>query len=302
MSVWEMLVLRCIIKVSSERIALAGFMILTIHLTSSLALISARYTLTALEVSQLLAATHLFVVCQALDARALYVEMRQLSAQVVRDVVREAFSLSGADQLVDKIAGKVIHQVYDALDRTPGMDTAPRMAKVASEAVSPLLDALAWLDLSTLDLGKVAGFRATLAERLTALLTELRCAYLGVSLADVRRGCIGSTLAPTEPPVFDISPRGRTPASAFLAPRTRVVYEFVREELGIQMHGADNLRGSVFGMHEGVLAGLDAEDVTAALGGLVDTTVGDKVSIIVEAIRDGRMARVLVRACDGVDA
>lgn len=111
---------------------------------------------------------------------------------------------------------------------------------------------------------------------------------------------MGSTSTP--PPVFDIAPRGRTPASAFLAPRTRVLYEFVREELGIRMHGADNLRGSVFGMRDGpMLSGLDAEEVTAALGGLVDTTVGDKVAIIVEAIRDGRMARVLAQACAGVD-
>ncbi|KAH0829175.1 phenylalanine ammonia-lyase [Lanmaoa asiatica] len=268
---------------------------------NSLALISARYTLTALEVSQLMAASHLFVVCQALDARALYVEMRQLSAQVVRDVVRKEFALSGADQLVDKIACKVLPQVYDALDRSTGMDTAPRMAKVASEAVSPLIEALAWLDLSALDLGKVAAFRTTLADRLAALMTELRCAYLGVSLADVRRGCIGSTTTPAQTPLFDIAPRGPTPASAFLAPRTRVLYEFVREELGIRMHGADNLRGSVFGMREGALPGLEAEEATAVLGGLVDVTVGDKVAIIVEAIRDGRMARVLVRLCAGVD-
>jgi len=265
---------------------------------NSLALISARYTLTALEVSQLMAATHLFVVCQALDARAMYVEMRQLSAQVVRDVVRQEFALSGADQLVDRIARKVLPQVYDTLDRTTGMDTAPRMAKVASEALSPLLEALAWLDHSTLDLGKLASFRTTLADRLVALLTELRCAYLGVSLADVRKGRTGPATAPT--PVFDISPRGRTPASAFLAPRTRVLYEFVREDLGIGMHGADNLRGCVFGMRDEMLPGLDAEE--AVLGGSFDTTPGDKVAMIVEAIRDGRMARVLVRACAGMEA
>lgn len=249
-----------------------------------------------------MAATHLFVVCQALDARALYVEMRQLSAQVVRDVLRQEFSLSGADQLVDRIARKLMPQVYDALDRTTGMDTAPRMAKVASAALPPLLEALEWLDLSALDLGKLASFRTTLADRLVALLTELRCAYLGVSLADVRRGRTGSTSTPVPAPtpVFDLSPRGRTPASAFLAPRTRVLYEFVREELGIGMHGADNLRGSVFGMRDEMLPGLETEEAT--LGGAVDTTPGDKVAMIVEAIRDGRMARVLVRACAGVEA
>lgn len=219
-----------------------------------------------------------------------------MTAQVVRDVVRHEFALSGADQLVDKIARKVLPQIYDALDRTTSMDTVPRMAKVASEAVSPLIEGLAWLDLSALDLGKVASFRTTLADRLVALLTELKCAYMGVSLADVRRGRTGSTPTPT--PVFDIAPRGRTPASGFLAPRTRVLYEFVREGLGIGIHGADNLRGSVFGMRDGMMPGVEE----AEMGGLVDTTFGDKVALIVAAIRDGRMARVLVRACAGVEA
>ncbi|KAF8434967.1 hypothetical protein L210DRAFT_3648671 [Boletus edulis BED1] len=180
------------------------------------------------------------------------------------------------------------------------MDTAPRMAKVAGEAISPLIEALALLDLSALDLGKVASFRKTLAGKLATLLTELRCAYLGVSLADVRRGRPGSVSTPAPTPVFDIAPRGRTPASAFLAPRTRVLYEFVRAELGIRMHGADNLRGSVFGMRDGTLPGLEMEE--AVMGGSMDTTLGDKVAVIVEAIRDGRMARVLARACAGVEA
>ncbi|KAG9312071.1 phenylalanine ammonia-lyase [Chiua virens] len=216
---------------------------------NSLALISARYTLTALEVAQLLAATHLFVVCQALDLRAMYIEMRRMSAQLVRDLIREGFSLGDAD--VEKVARKVLLQMNEALDRTTAMDTAPRMAKVASEAVSPLLEALGALDASTLDFGKLATFRTTLAAKLSALLTELRCAYLGVPLSDVRRGCIGASREAVAA-VFDLAPRGRAPASAFLAPRTRVVYEFIRETLGVPMYGADNLKGTVFGMPEGV--------------------------------------------------
>lgn len=44
------------------------------------------------------------------------------------------------------------------------------------------------------------------------------------------------------------------------------------------MHGADNLR-DVFVMRDGpTLSGLEAEEVTASLGGLMDTTVGDKVA------------------------
>lgn len=288
---------KCTTRVSSKWFSGATCACSWTCLISSLALISARYTLTALEVSQLLAATHLFVVCQALDARALYMDMKRLSAQVVRDVVRQEFSL--AEDVVNKIASKVLPQVYEALDRTTGMDTVPRMAKVASEAVSPLLEALSVLDLSALDWSKLTAFRTTLANMLAALLTELRCAYLDVPLSDVRSGCMESTSAPTSTtPLFNLAPRGRAPASAFLAPRTRQLYTFVREELGIGMHGKDNLRGSVYGMR----GEIESEDVTAALGGAVDTTLGDKVTLIVDAMREGRLARVLAQACAGVDA
>ncbi|KAF9228403.1 phenylalanine ammonia-lyase [Gyrodon lividus] len=303
---------------------------------NSLALISARYTLSALEVSQLLAATHLFVVCQALDCRALYVEMRDLSTQVVKEVLLEVFNFTEG---VESITRKMMPHVQDALDRTTGMDTAPRMDKVAGEAVAPLLENITCLassssttatDLRAFDLSKISTFRTTLARRLEMLLTELRCAYLGVELGDVRGGCMASSVsassfgasspstatatsassASTEASsLFNLTSRGPAPASHFLAPRTRILYEFVRKELCIGMHGADNLRGGVFGMRSGLSVGNDDlpgllgvdEDTTAGLGEKVDTTVGDKVSIIVEAIRDGRMGRVLARVCEGID-
>jgi phenylalanine ammonia-lyase len=300
---------------------------------NSLALISARYTLSALEVAQLMAASHLFVVCQALDCRALYFEMRDLSAQVVKDVLQEVFSFTAEDEVAAKITNKIMPHIQDALDRTTGMDTAPRMDKVAGEAVAPLLQSITSLasfpmtiDLSAFDLGKISTFRTALARRLEVLLTELKCAYLGVDLGDVRGGSMASSVsaspfgtsptptstaspAPSKPTsLFNLTPRGPAPASPFLASRTQILYEFVRKSLGIGMHGADNLRGGVFGMRSSSvgdedlpgLLGVD-EDNRAGLGEKVDTTIGDKVSVIVEAIRDGRMARVLARVCEGVD-
>lgn len=226
--------------------------------------------------------------------------MRQLSAQLTRDLIRQVFSLSD-NEVLDKIATKVVAQVYEVLDRTTSMDTVPRMAKAASEAVSPLLEVLMALNLSSIDLNKVTEFRTTLSTKLVSLLTELRCAYMNVPLSEVRTGSMQSTLSPTAlTPVFNLASRGRAPASELLAPRTRVLYQYVREELGIPMYGADNVRGNVFGMRDGQLSGPDAEDITAMIGGEVDTSLGDKVTIIVEAIRDGRLSRVLVRACAGV--
>ncbi|KIK95080.1 hypothetical protein PAXRUDRAFT_827358 [Paxillus rubicundulus Ve08.2h10] len=287
---------------------------------NSLALVSARYTLSALEVSQLLAATHLFVVCQALDCRALYVEMKDLSTQVVAEVLREAFNLTAEDGVVDKITRKIMPQIQDALDRTSAMDTAPRMDKVAWEAVAPLVECITSLasspspfsttiDLHTFDLRKISTFRVALARKLGALLTELKCAYLGVELGDVGGAVSVSSFGAPEPTsLFNFASRGSAPASCCMAPRTRILYEFVRKELGIRMHGADNLRRGVFGMRstfvgDDDLPGLSGvgEDTKAGLGEKVDTTVGDKVSIIVEAIRDGRVGRVLARVCEGVD-
>ncbi|KAJ7925180.1 phenylalanine ammonia-lyase [Mycena leptocephala] len=69
--------------------------------------------------------------------------------------------------------------------------------------------------------------------------------------------------------------RGPAPASAWLG-RTRPIYEFIRLTLGIRMHGTENL-------------GLFREGL-----GVQDVTVGQNVSLIHEAIRDGKMQGVVV--------
>ncbi|KAH9941936.1 phenylalanine ammonia-lyase [Amylocystis lapponica] len=68
--------------------------------------------------------------------------------------------------------------------------------------------------------------------------------------------------------------RGAAPASGFLG-RTRAVYEFVRVTLDIRMHGTENL------------------DNFDAGPGVVDATIGQNISLIHEAIRDGKMQSVV---------
>ncbi|KAJ6475241.1 phenylalanine ammonia-lyase [Mycena vitilis] len=69
--------------------------------------------------------------------------------------------------------------------------------------------------------------------------------------------------------------RGPAPATAWLG-RTLPIYEFIRVTLGIRMHGTENL-------------GLFREGL-----GVQDVTVGQNVSLIHEAIRDGKMQGVVV--------
>ncbi|KAF7351061.1 Phenylalanine ammonia-lyase [Mycena sanguinolenta] len=69
--------------------------------------------------------------------------------------------------------------------------------------------------------------------------------------------------------------RGPAPASAWLE-KTLPIYEFIRVTLGIRMHGAENLTAFSEGL------------------GVQDVTVGQNVSLIHEAIRDGKMQAVVV--------
>ena len=57
--------------------------------------------------------------------------------------------------------------------------------------------------------------------------------------------------------------RGAAPAAAYLG-KTRPFYEFVRVELGVRMHGAENLDRFANGM------------------GVDDVTIGQKISVINE--------------------
>ena len=245
--------------------------------------------------SELLAASHLYTLCQALDLRAMHTEMRVRTRGVTRAVVSEVFGeFFTAPEALDRIVRQVVPDILDELDRTTSVAIEQRMARAAGAGVAPLLQALTSCSTPppTLDLGKMSLFRRILAQRLEALLTELRCAFMGLSLHEISPS---STQA-----LFDIPSMGAAPASRFLAPRTRIVYEFVRLELGIPMAGGDNLRKTVYGMRAQDQAGMiDLEE--AGLGKGVDTTYGDKVAMIVEAIRDGRIARVVARMCQDVD-
>ncbi|KAL4071313.1 L-Aspartase-like protein [Scleroderma yunnanense] len=265
---------------------------------NSLALISARYTLTALEVSELLAASHLYILCQALDLRAMHTEMRVRTWGVTRGVLSDVFGdVFTSPEALDRVVCQVVPAILDELDRTTGFALAKRMERAAGASVAPLLQALTShlscsASSSTLDLGKIAWFRGVLSHRLEAILTELRCAFMGLTLDEI-------SPSPTQP-ISNIPSMGKAPASRFLAPRTRIMYEFVRLELGIRMFGGDNLRKTVYGMRVQDREGrFDMEE--AGLGKSVDTTHGDKVAMIVEAIRDGRMAKVVARMCQGVD-
>jgi phenylalanine ammonia-lyase len=235
---------------------------------SSLALISARATINALDVLSMLTASYLYLLCQAFDIRALQADFNRAFVPIVEE---ELFAHFGERLRGRKfsISQDILKSMFQTLDSTTTMDAAPRMAKVAGAAVPILVDHLTtdqFADPSALF--AIPAFRASVASRATALLVSLRKEYLS-------------------------GDRGGAPASKYLN-GTRPIYEFVRLTLDIRMHGSEN---------ESVFAnGLGVEDVTigqnVSLIHEVRRTYHQsnsirKLTISLQAIRDGKMQAVV---------
>ncbi|KAJ6499217.1 phenylalanine ammonia-lyase [Mycena sanguinolenta] len=215
---------------------------------NSLALISARATINSLDVLTMLTSSYLYVLCQALDLRAMYEEFSTALGNIVREELRASFGAAVVDA---KMTDAVFNVMKATLERTSTMDAADQMREVACSSSTILLNFFASAQRPC---GDIPAFQASVALRAETLLNKLRGEFLS-------------------------GQRGASPASPFLG-RTKPVYEFVRLTLGIKMHGAENYN-------------LFANEL-----GVDDVTVGQNISTIYEAIRDGHMQNILVRVFD----
>ncbi|KAI0057876.1 phenylalanine ammonia-lyase [Artomyces pyxidatus] len=217
---------------------------------NSLALISARATITSLEVLSMLTATYLYLLCQALDIRALQADFEKGLTEIVQTELRTHFTAHLASPDSVPFVNKVLSVMLAVLDSTTTMDAEPRMARVAAAADSIFVNTFAGANADVSALAALPPFRDAVASRAAGLLVALREEYLS-------------------------GERGPAPASVHLS-KTRPVYEFVRKTLGIRMHGAEN-------------NGLFASGL-----GVEDPTIGQNVSLIHEAIRDGQLQGTIV--------
>ncbi|KAJ7901922.1 L-Aspartase-like protein [Mycena olivaceomarginata] len=179
---------------------------------NSLALISARATINSLDVLTMLTSSYLYVLCQALDLRAMYEEF----GTSFRDIVQQELGTSFGDALADRTFVQSMFNVMKAtLERTSTMDAADQMREVASSTPNQRT-------LRGPALGAIPGFQANVALRGATLLNKLRGEFLS-------------------------GQRGASPASPYLG-RTKSVYEFIRVKLGIKMHGAENFNSFANGL------------------------------------------------------
>ncbi|KAF8312121.1 phenylalanine ammonium lyase, partial [Clavulina sp. PMI_390] len=331
---------------------------------SSLALISARATINALEVLTMLMSTYIYVLCQAVDLRALQREFdRGIQAIVVDELLRHFPTIcpSASNIKSGPLFASLMGTIRDTLDNTTTMDNVPRMHAVAQATTTPIVNYLlhaspssvvstdipvptadptteaaathlaieaaqpkkefAYLLTSTFSsptsstptsnassppfspvddlvadgntsvtttssprssnaslsaLAAIPAFRNALATKSSALVAELRKQYLTPS-GSTTLGEHSSSPAPT-------------PAAALLSPKTREIYSFVRESLGVRMHGWENLCGFDTGALDSEGAQMSGELGFAGAEG----SIGMNVSRIYESIRDGKMQDVVL--------
>lgn len=222
---------------------------------NSMALVSGRQTINSLDVLSILISSYLYVLCQALDLRAMHRELVDGVNTIASEELARTFGATLSQRDLATITATVCSTVRDALEKTTTMDASDRMNKVAAMTTACLVDFLtgqAFVPAERVGstLASIPTFRSKLATRATAMLHHLRHAYLS-------------------------GERGKAPAARYLN-KTRPVYEFVRLTLGIRMHGSENLQRFPNGH------------------GVDEQTTGQNISLIHEAIRDGQLQPVIV--------
>ncbi|KAJ8519928.1 hypothetical protein ONZ45_g3176 [Pleurotus djamor] len=222
---------------------------------NSMALVSGRATITSLEVLSLLISSYLYAICQALDLRALQHELYEGLDAILKEEVEVAFGDCLRESESTQITSELSRVVRDAVDSTSTMDGKERMKKVAASTTTAIVDFFTSEPLGDADLaGKALSAIPTFRAHVASRGYEL--------LDDLRQAYLSGG-------------RGPAPASRFLN-KTRPVYEFVRLTLGIKMHGSEN--------YEAFKNGVGVDDVTT----------GQSISLIHEAIRDGKLQPIIV--------
>ena len=110
---------------------------------NSLALISARYTHTSLDILTQLAAAHVFALCQALDLRAMRIAFLEDFKSVLMRDTEEIFAgmLCNKDEL-EKLQSLLWHKFNLLLYQTTSMDAAPRFIHIFRTLQPFILDVI----------------------------------------------------------------------------------------------------------------------------------------------------------------
>ncbi|KAL1841150.1 hypothetical protein VTJ49DRAFT_7375 [Mycothermus thermophilus] len=187
---------------------------------NSMALVAGRYALEAVELVALMAATHVYVLCQALDSRCLRVEFGRMVGGVVRGVlvssgllverVQNGVEKVGDGHDDDTLVNKITEAVLERWDHLTHLDLADRCRTAVGESLSRVLECLEESEScqrEDLTLAAIREYQSRMSTALEVCYDDLRAEFV------------------------------RHPTTAeHISPASRVVYDFVRHELGIPLN------------------------------------------------------------------
>ena len=161
---------------------------------NSLALISARYTLDALEVLSQLSAAHLLALCQALDLRAMNLKFIESLRGQFKDILRDTFGqVIGQEAKLDATSIGLWNDFTKRLNETSGMDSSRRFQALAwslqpliLQSVPKHLETLEALDKWTQSFSNAAA-ALFISNRDEYILHPDATPYLGVASAQMYR-------------------------------------------------------------------------------------------------------------------
>lgn len=110
---------------------------------NSLALISARYTHMAIECLSKICAVYLYVLCQALDIRAMNRNYLNAIGPAVNEITSNIFETALTDATTLKtLQSRLLTQILEQFDHTTSLDTSNRFIQIAETVQSTLTTSL----------------------------------------------------------------------------------------------------------------------------------------------------------------
>lgn len=226
---------------------------------NSLALISARYTLDAVELVSLMTSAFLYALCQALDLHVLYIEYITLTEKKAVPALERLFSDALSPNDLKQLWPEIFTAIKAGLTSAKSKATDERSRIAAEATIVPLTKALAKSPKAAEQ--NVFASLATWTEELTTIISS--------SIHESR--------------VKFSSGEGPTTLE-YLGHGSATMYRFVRFELGVPLH-----KGLV---EHPTYPNAERDGVRASAGEKV--TLGKRISTIYAALRSGRMRKVFL--------
>lgn len=216
---------------------------------NSMALVSARYTMQSVELMSMICASHLYVTCQALDLRAMYVGFLKTLKPAVEGLTTQKFGELLLTDDLKTLHTNIWNRIPDVWFSTGTLDAHQRFQEVANSLMSVVLSGLLQAKKET-DIGTINLWKVELIDLLGEVYTSYRTSFFK---------------------------QQDTPS--YIGKAATIMYNYVRHELGVPFH---------HGLIEHPLPG-DANPGAGTINGRSKKTIGGWISIIYEALRGGGM-------------